>query len=285
MIGEYIELTNSVRSRTSVGIEGVELSFKKDFVPYNAVVVSHNNCTCNINGKIAKSNYETEIEVENQKFLIKSLGQSNTIETVKKVGEFFKKAIDGSIKEAANDFLPKIYDMNNNLVGECEYGDDNILHIVYKLFGKTFHAYVSSSEKHEYVYCIYKDDQLVAEICKNSKVHHGHARYTIYANKDCYKEVLLIAACWSLDFTKQDGEAGSMGSTYYNSPAFKEKYDRSFIDNIIQIEGESNLPDNMPLVNEYVQKAKKSTDVKIFYFGFIILIIIVLFLFLFVFNK
>ena len=281
MIGEYIELMNEMRAKASVQIEGLELSSKKTFFSYKAAVISRNNAVCNISGQIAKANYETELEYESQKYLIKSVGQSNTIENAKKVGEFFSKAIKGSIREAANDFLPKIYDINNNLVGECEYGEDNILHIVYKLFGKIFNAYVSATEKHEYVYCIYdQNNQLVAEIKKNSKVRHGHARYTIYSKREFFREALLITSCWSLNFTEQDGEAGEAHSTRYIATVFKEKYDQTFVNNIVQAEGESNLPENMPMVAEYVKQANRGTDVKIYYVGLIIVIIILLIIFM-----
>ena len=279
MIGEYIELRNEIKAKSSIKVNGVDLSAKKSFFPYEAAVISRNNVISNISGQISKTNYETELEFDNKKYLIKSVGQSNTIETVKKVGEFFEKAINNSVKEAANDFLPKIYDADNNLVGECEYGEDNVLHIVYKLFGKKFDAYISSTEKHEYVYCVYdENNQLIAEIKKSSKILHGHARYTVYSKSEYFKEALLITSCWSLRFTKQDGEVGTARATSYTATVFREKYDQSFINNIVQTEGESNLPENMPMVAEYIKKSNRGLDVKIYYIGFVVIIIIVLIL-------
>lgn len=293
MIGEFIELSNGIESGTSVSImNSPEIGVKANLSKYKATIVSHNKEVCTIDGSIQKNNYETVARFDSDFYTIKSFGQNNTISQVGALVDFIGDTIKG--EDAINNVLPHIYDSNNNMIGSCEMlwsgsGINKFPYIKYTINNTIMYAYELSHDTTDILYCIYNEqNQMVATISRSMKISHGHAKYTIYScNEEWFKYVSLITICWALQHFEEDGGAGTYTrmSSATLIPELLEKYNPTFIDQVIKKEGIENLPENMYMVGKKVSESKKSADVKLFKVMFFVVFLVVLAIIIFSFLR
>lgn len=271
MIGELIEQSNGIQTGASLSINNLpSIGFSKNISKYKATIISRNREVCSIDASIQKTNYETTVKFDTESYIIKSFGQNNSISELGAVANIISTAIKG--EDAISSTLPKIYDSNNNLIGDSQLlfggsGLNKYSYMKYTINGNNLYAYQLSHDTKDILCCIYNDNQqMIATISKKTKVENGHARYTIYScNDDWFKYVSLIAICWTLSFTDSDGGTLSVTSQHEITvnPELLSKYNPTFIEQVKQKEGILNQPENMSLVKETVEKSKKSIDVRV----------------------
>lgn len=293
MIGEFIELSNGIEGSASVSLmNSPDIGVRNNLSKYKATIVSHNKEFCNIEGSIKKDNYETIANFNGDIYTIKSFGQNNTFSQVGAMIGFIGDAIKG--EDAVSNVLPHIYDSNNNLIGSCEMlwggsGINKFPYFKYTFNNTSLFAYELSHDTTDILYCIYNEqNQMVATISRAMNISHGHAKYTIYScNEEWFKYVSLVTVCWALTHAGEDGGAGTFTKKSAGTliPELLEKYNPTFIDQVKQKEGTQNLPENMSLVSEKAEEAKKGSDVKLFKILFSIVFIAVFAIILFSFFK
>lgn len=294
MIGEFIELSNGIEVGNNLRVNNLpSFKQKKSATPYRATVVSRNTEICQLEGKIEKSNYETTVSFSNEKYIIKSYGQSNTVETVKTAINTIGNIINGSFDSAMSDLLlPQIYDSSGNQVGKLEMltigeGVDAYFCYKYTINEVVLLAYEVAQDGN-LLYCIFnQENQMVAEVVKERHISNGHARYTLYCcNDNWFKYVVLVISCWAIQNNSKDGTASSHKSQTFvtTNTNLLSKYNPTFIEQVKQKEGSNNLPENMPLVKEKVNEAKKGEDVKtVKYTNIIFIVVAIIFLIICVF--
>lgn len=295
MIGEFIELSNGIEFGSTTSINNLPAYTKSKTVsPYKATVVARNKEVCKLEGRLNRANYDTLVSFEDETYTIKSFGQSNTIESIKVGISAIKNAINDSFKSAVTGLLPRIYDNQGNEIGKCEIltaGSGLQVYRYYKYIIKNtvLYAYELSHDTTDILYCIYNEqNQMVATVSKDTNISHGHARYTIYScNEEWFKYIVLVTTCWSINNTVDDGGPGTHKKEVLVTviPELLQKYNPTFIDQVKQKEGITHLPENMNLVNQKIEEAKKGKDVKLSKFMFILVFGIIFVIMLISFFK
>lgn len=294
MIGEFIETTDGMTISAGASVKGYDFSAIKNVIPYKASIIARNNEVCTLEGKIERSNFETTVNFSDEKYIIKSYGQSNTIDKYKTIANTIGTMInEKSVVAGIKTMLPIICDANGKEIGKVDVllaGEEfqGYQYEKYTINNVVLYAYQIAHAFTDILYCIYNEqNQMVATISKKRVVSNGLARYTLYVcNDEWFKYIALVAACWAIKFQDEDGGPGA--TVIKNESTIQaelmEKYNPSFIEQVKKKEGVNNLPENMSLVTAKTQAGKNSFGVlfnKIIVFivfGFFIALFIYMFL-------
>ena len=240
--------------------------------------------TYNLNTTYGNENYVI-------KFWYNNNSVSDSIEMINMIGNAIKEK---SAAALSKDLYPKIYDSNNNLVGEFEgrtNGSDfkNSYNYVHgNILGQEFDVYQIGHQGKDTVYYIYDNNQiLVGAITDTVKLSSGNKgginNMTIYSNDtNWFKIISLYTVVLSIMLEKklESNDYNANINTFQPDLLAKENY--QFINNIELNTNPMFLPMNMPLVNQYASISKNDVQNKLpFVISFVIIGSVVLIIILF----
>lgn len=292
MIAEYIKMEWDSKFKVGVSVNNVEFHARKTIIPYRSLVIAKNQELCKISGNLNKDSYDLSVQFSNNtNYTIKFWDQSSNIGTIKSVTSMIGNMISEKSTDALYDtMLPKIYDENNNQIGEIKYeavkkeGLQSYHYYKLILNGITLKCYEVGHEK-EIDFCIYNEqDQMIATISKRMPVKNGKSRYTMYMINESWNQyiVLLCTIMHHMNYDENDFQKLGIQSNKLNTfqTELKEKYNPEFKQHIIESVGADNIPENMPLVQESVKKSQNTF--LIIYKKIISLLFIIFFIAMFV---
>lgn len=283
MIAVYINNKKAINNSGSISVNGI--GYKKETTrrPDEAVLIARNVEICKIQGYQNKTTFDYTLSFNNgEQYTLKKWNPNSNVEeavdTFKAIGNMIKNQ---SLKPMTDRICPKIYDVNNNEVGQIEILIDGSGLGTYQYFKITINGVVLTvynvimGLKKSYLAMYNVQNQLVGE-AKYNFVSSGLDDYTIYSVSDDWLKyifmALLLVRRINDDEDKNSNSFGSMNS------ALKDKHNEEFINQIIAAEVESNREENMPLVIEYRKNVKKSSNLALIFVVLFFVAIIALFL-------
>lgn len=298
MIAELIKMETDLNYKTGLEVNNVGYTRKSTIIPFKANIIARNNIVCNMEGRQSKETYDITTSFSNNYYKISFWEQASNVGTISSIAGMVGTMIKEKSFDALQDtMLPKIYDANGNQVGKMEYmtvkGELLQSYAYYKLSLRDIelNCYVVGHGREEIFFVMYdREDRIVATVSKRMTVKHAKSRYTLYVENDEWFEPAAISTIilQQMLYDAMEEDKGGYGTRTHalntHQKELLDKYDPNFIDSIISREDPSNLPENMPLVEEKVKESLTTFRIKlnaivstIFIVGFIILILLCIF--------
>lgn len=280
MICEYIKLKSDVRRSYGVETKYVDFQKRATAFPYKATIIGRNMEMCQLDGRLSKESFDLSIAfLNNQSYLIKFWEQDTNIGTLGSVVSMVGKMIKEKSTDALYETMePKIFDQNNNQIGECKYmtvkeeGMQSYYYWKLILNGIELNTYIVGHGKNEILFCMYNsNNEMVATVSKRMNIKNGKSRYTMYMISDEWFQYVAIATSIvhhiNYEGKSVDKDGFGLGSHHQALNTFQkgllDKYQPNFIQNIINKEGINNLPENMPLVQEKVKESQNTVGLNL----------------------
>lgn len=295
MICEFIKMKQEGRLEVGLNVNNISYKENRTFSPSKAMVIARNQNICNISGVLGKENYEVTINFPNttNSYLIKYYDpSSNSIEKIKSVFNLVSNVVkEKSLTGAKEVLLPKICDFSGNEIGKVEViKEENYDYDRITIKGVELNCYLVGHGKKGIYICVYNNQsQLVAIVSKKMKVRNGRSQYTMYMVSDEWCEYITIVTdiIHQMYYEEDDQNSATFVGNCLNTwqKGLLSKYDANFIPSIIANESPSNLPENMPLVNEMKHKAQNNPGLIMKRVIAVITLIIIFAMFFLVFMK
>ena len=278
MLGVSVKLQNSGVLAHGVSVNGFDYEKRTEVFKYEEVLIANNQEIGRINGHHEKDANVLEINVMGQYFKVCQWYRDNNIsESVDALKTVFNAIKDKSVEKVTELIFPKIYNQNNQEIAimafDENFHDNKNTGFVFKFNG--MNLYLRYAHKLDSVnYCIFNDqNQLVAVVKKKWKGKYNPATNIYCMNDSLMPYIYMIYICTILSEDSYQND----GARFTSESSASQYYDEEFIKNIEASVGPNNIPENMSLYQEYLQKAK--TDNKSRNVGKIVLLILVLVIF------
>lgn len=271
MIAEYITLEWNTQASKDVDLGPIDLQACATVIPYQGTVIARNAEVCQLNGMTQADSYDLSVAfADGESYMMKFWQQSTNLGTIKSVvGMIGKMAKDGVMNALQDTMLPKVFDANGQPIGEFKYltvsrkGPQSYYYYQLHFQEIMLDCYTVGVDKGIYS-CLYdQTGTLVAIISKNVLVKHGKSRYTMYLSSDEWLRPVTIMTAFLDQYPNDGGQHIARKGYKLNTfqKGLLDKYQPDFIEKIKAQEGATNLPENMPLVQQKVHESQNTVQI------------------------